>query len=49
MVNKFSTYDAPQVAFILELAEDGGRGTPHGILEIDGIGQVDGQCNSIDS
>ena len=49
MLQCFRHEDAAQVALVGELAEHGRRRTPHGIAEIDGITQIDGQCSPIDN
>ena len=48
MAHDLGPQHAPQVLLVGKLAEDGGRGASHGVLEVDGIGQVDGQCQCVD-
>ena len=40
--------DGNQISLVGELAEDGGRGATHRITEIDGIAEVDEQCQAVD-
>ena len=47
MVDKLSTDDAAQVALVREFAEHRCGSAAHGVLEIDSVGQIDGQSKTI--
>ena len=48
MAQKLLPDNARQISFIGKLLKDGRRGTAHGILEIDGVCEVDGKGNTVD-
>ena len=47
MTQKFRADDAPQVVLVGKLAENGACRATHRVLEIDGIGEVDGHCKGV--
>ena len=49
MTEGLSEEDVSQVLFVRELVEHRSRGAPHGEAEIDGIAEVDSQCQAVDN
>ena len=48
MAQGLSGKDAPEVALVLELLEDGGRRAPHGVTEIHRVAEVHRQAQGVD-
>ena len=47
VAQEFGADDAAKVPFARELIEDRRGGAPHGVSEIDGVGQIDGKRQSV--
>ena len=48
MTQQFRTYDASQIPLVRKLTKHSGSGPSHGVLEIDGVHEVDGKGHSVD-
>ncbi len=48
VVHGLGEEDAEQIVLVGELLEHSGCRAPHGVLEVDGIAEVGGQCQTID-